>query len=75
MPRQRQREVEGFVSGMLLQCESISVIELADRAGINWFTARDVLRKLERDGQVIEVADGRFGRPVRSLIPRGRKSR
>ena len=74
MTEQRQREVEGLARTMLLQSVSISPYYLADRAKINWFLARDILRGLARKGHVTALPSGRFGRPSQSNTRPGGKS-
>jgi hypothetical protein len=63
MTEQRHREVEELARTMLSQSSSITPYHLADRAKINWFLARDVLRGLARKGHVRALASGRFSRP------------
>ena len=64
MTEQRLRDVEGLAHAMLLQSVSITPYQLADRAKINWFNARDVLQGLARKGDAMALGDGRFGRTV-----------
>ena len=59
---QRLSEVEGLAHTMLLQSVSITPHQLADRARINWLTARDVLQGLVRKGHAMPLLNGRFGR-------------
>jgi ribosomal protein S25 len=75
MTEQRQREVEGLARTMLLQSVSISPYYLADRAKINWFLARDILRGLTRKGHATVLPSGRFGRPPELPAPPSGKSR
>lgn len=75
MTEQRQREVEGLARTILFQAVSISPYHLADRAKINWFLARDILRGLAKKGDVTALPSGRFGRPSQSTTRRDGKSR
>ncbi len=62
MTEQRQSEVEQLARTMLSQSSSITPYSLADRAQINWFLARDILRGLAKKGHVRVLPSGRFGR-------------
>lgn len=64
MTEQRLRDVEGLAHTMLLESVSISPYQLADRAKINWFNARDVLQGLVRKGYARALVDGHFGRSL-----------
>lgn len=64
MTEQRLRDVEGLAHTMLLESVSITPYQLADRAKVNWFNARDVLQGLVRKGYAMALVDGRFGRNV-----------
>jgi len=62
MTEQRQREVEELAHGMLLQSTSITPEILAERAGINWFLARDILQGLAKKGLLRGLPNGHFSR-------------
>jgi len=62
MTEQRQREVEELAQGMLLQSASITPDGLAERAGINWFLARYILRGLANKGLLKGLPSGHFSR-------------
>jgi len=69
MTDERQREVEGVAHTMLWYSVSISPYHLANRAKINWFAARDILRGLARKGHATVLKNGRFGRSAMSPTP------
>ena len=75
MTEQRQREVEGLARTILSHSVSISPYYLADRAKINWFLARDILRGLARKGYARALPTGRFGRPSQSTGRSGARPR
>ena len=52
---------------MLFQSVSITPYQLADRAKINWFTARDVLQGLVWKGHATVLKNGPFRRSAESL--------
>lgn len=62
MSEQRLREVEGLAHTLLSQSVSITPYQLAHRARINWFNARDVLHGLVRKGHLVPLLNGCFGR-------------
>jgi len=62
---QRQREVEELARTLLRQSTRVNPYELADRAKIDFFLARGVLRLLANQGQATELPSGSFGRPAR----------
>jgi ribosomal protein S25 len=62
LTRQRQREVEDLARALLGQSPRITPYDLADRAKIDFFLARGILRVLARQGQATEFPSGSFGR-------------
>jgi ribosomal protein S25 len=75
MTHERLREVEGLAHTMLWYSVSISPYHLANRAKINWFAARDILRGLARKGHATVLRNGRFGRSAVSPNPAGGNSK
>jgi hypothetical protein len=75
MTDEQQGEVEGLARTMLLQSVSIAPYTLANRAKINWFAARDVLKGFARKGHATALPSGRFGRPSQSITRPSGKSR
>ena len=61
LTRQRQREIEELARTLLRQSARVSPYELADRAKIDFFLARGVLRFLSGRGQATEFPSGSFG--------------
>lgn len=70
MPRaltpQRQREIEDLARTLLQQSTRVSPYELADRAKIDFFLARGVLRRLANQGHATELPSGALGQTPRS---------
>jgi hypothetical protein len=74
MTEQRQREVESLARSLLSQALSITPDDLAQRANINWFLARDVLQGLARKGLARALTEGGFG-PVPHAMKSARRKR
>jgi ribosomal protein S25 len=64
LSRRRQREVEGLARTLLEQSLRVNPYDLADRAKVDFFLARGVLRMLANQGQATEFPSGSFGRPT-----------
>ena len=60
--RQQQRELEDLARTLLRQSARITPYHLADRARVNFFRARGVLRGLANRGLATEFPSGSFGR-------------
>jgi ribosomal protein S25 len=58
--RQRQRELEELARSLMQQSTRITAYQLADRAKINFFVARGVLRGLANRGLATELRSGAF---------------
>jgi len=65
LPAPRLREIEALARQLLSRLKRITPYTLGDRAKINWFLARDILRGLVNKGDAAALEDGYFGRPSR----------
>jgi hypothetical protein len=64
LSRRRQREVEDLARALLEHSSRVNPYDLADRAKIDFFLARGVLRMLAKQGRATEFPSGSFGRPA-----------
>jgi ribosomal protein S25 len=67
--RQRQRDLEALAQSLLQQSTRISAYQLADRAKINFFLARGVLRGLANRGLATELSSGSFCQAPQAKTP------
>jgi predicted transcriptional regulator len=71
MTDRRRQELETLASALLMETARISPDRLAERAGISWFVARDVLQSLTKRGVAAALKNGCFRRTSRATETSG----
>jgi ribosomal protein S25 len=58
----RKHKLQRIARAMLQHAGAITPHAFADRAGITWGLARDILRELAKRGDATALVNGRFGK-------------